>query len=103
MPLSWVSIQRETSPFGWLRTAGVTGWLWEAWTTAVRHSYASLLLRQGGERYALVATGFPITSLACAKAEQRLWSFSFHITMYHWIWGSSEWVEKTQLWCAELT
>lgn len=65
------------------------------------HSYASLPLRQGGERYALVATGFPITSLACTKAEQRLWSFSFHITMYHWIWSSNEWVEEEAVVCRD--
>ena len=48
-----------------------------------------------------MATGFPITSLACTKAEQRLWSFSFHITMYHWIWSSNEWVEEEAVVCRD--
>lgn len=67
----------------------------------MRSTHASLPLRQGEERDALVATGFPITSLAYTQAEQRLWSFSFHITKYHWIWSSNEWVEDWTMVCRD--
>lgn len=92
----------ETSPLGLLKDCwGNRMPVGSLDYSCQEHLYASLLLRQGGERYALVATGFPITSLACTKVEQRLWSFSFHITMYHWIWSSNEWVEEAAVVCRD--